>query len=181
LSTFKSDEPINMPMIGEAVRKTAATKAVSVGRAKVELIGACESGLIRARWPGYYRGTSPLIPRQEFSGADIDVEKDVLILANGERKGDVYLDDADFEAWLDHGQAQPGDGAGETQAAGSDQADGGHKTTLVRNASKELWGPAGPPKELSPQQVFKKIGDHLGRGVTISKSHTLRALGLKKI
>jgi hypothetical protein len=87
-------------LIGEAVRKTAAVKRISLGPATSDLIGACEAGIIRARWAGYYLGGAPPIPWHEFSGADIDIEKDVLILKNGDRKGNVYLDEDDFAEWL---------------------------------------------------------------------------------
>lgn len=155
--------------IGQAVRKTAAAKGLSLGAAKIELLKACESGIIRARWSGYHRGGSPLIPRQEFRDADIDIEKHVLILSNGDRKGDVYLDDADIEAWL-AGQtpaqvdSKPENDPAEKQDTQSEATRKRGSPTLDRakQAINELY-PKGPPTqaELSNPLLCKDVVEHL--------------------
>lgn len=65
----------------------------------MDVLVACEEGLITAWWQ-HYLG-SQLVPRHEFSGADVEVESDTLLLANGEqrRKGNVYLDQSEFDDW----------------------------------------------------------------------------------
>jgi hypothetical protein len=87
-------------LIGEAIEKFAIAKGIGRGPAKMAVLAACEQGFITAWWP-HYLG-SRQVPRQEFSGADVEVENNTLLLANGEqrRKGGVYLDQAEFDDWL---------------------------------------------------------------------------------
>jgi hypothetical protein len=64
-----------------------------------------------------------------------------------------------------------------------DGVPGGHKSEAVRKAAAAIWGSAVPPQALPPQQVFWKVAEkaaELYPDLTISKSHALRALGLKK-
>jgi hypothetical protein len=155
-----------------AVRETADLLGISLSAAKLKIIEACHAGLIEARWRGHYSNQSPLIPRHEWSGADIDVPGQVLILGDGERRALVDLNNGDFETWFN---AQRTDKKITTSR--------GPKSELARNAAVAIWGAVVPPRDLPPQQVFKQVADEVGKlhpGVTLGKSQVLRALGLKK-
>jgi hypothetical protein len=159
--------------IADAVEEVAKHLGISIGAAKVKLIEACHAGLIRAYWRGHVSKSSPLIPRHEWVGADIDVRRQLVILASGERMVFVDVDPEDFRAWLNPITA---DGS-------KKKTDGGYKSKLARKAAAAIWGAARPPADLPPQQVFNQVADKVGElnpGVSIAKSHVLRALGLKR-
>lgn len=86
--------------ISGAIDALAKARAVSLGRAKVDIIGACSAGLIQARWRGHYAGLSPVINRQQWSGADVDLDQGIVLRADGTRMALVDLDRSDFDLWL---------------------------------------------------------------------------------
>jgi hypothetical protein len=64
------------------------------------LIEACAQGRIRALWLGYYDPPCPLIPKMDWIGADIDLNNDRVIKANGECMAYVGFSRDDLEGWL---------------------------------------------------------------------------------
>jgi hypothetical protein len=77
----------------------------------------------------------------------------------------------DLLAWLDRPPIAP---------PSRPRANRAPRSKLALEAAAEIWGPHGPP-HLPPQDIFKKVADHVQKhhGVEISKSQVLRALGLK--
>src|SRR5215831_13261410 len=67
------------PTIERIVMKRRCT----VAEAQMALIEACAQGRIRALWLGYYDPPCPLIPKMDWIGADIDLNNDRVIKANG--------------------------------------------------------------------------------------------------
>jgi hypothetical protein len=171
-----------------AVKQTATALGISQARAKAKIIAAGYAKDIEGVWRDYAR-RNQLIARGEWAGADIDVRSDVLILADGTRKALVVLDRKEFEAWLSDELELVQEAQtktlpdGDQAEADSDQAEGsgGHKAALVRNAAREIFG-SSALKNLPPQVVFDKVASYVQKkhGVTVSKTHTLESLGLKK-
>jgi hypothetical protein len=117
------------------------------------------------------------------------VENDVLMLRNGERKGDVYLDEADFEAWLSEQMPQPETPPSDNHPVLSDddQAVERTKPKLARaqKAIVEKW-PNGAPSQmtLSNELLCRDVVDHLKQTVRAanmpSDDTILRAAGRRK-
>ena len=61
------------------------------------------------------------------------------------------------------------------------QTGGGRKSKLANDAAMAIW-PNGPPPNIPPQDVFKRVADRVQKqhGVSVGKSQVLRALRLKK-
>jgi len=82
--------------IADAVDEIAKRLGMVPMEAKAKLIEALSAGLIRAYW----RSDGSLIANHCWRGADIDIERQTVILPNDKRMTFVDLDRDDYEAWF---------------------------------------------------------------------------------
>lgn len=83
-----------------ALERACTSRSGSVAENKMALIQACADGMIATRWRGHYSGGSPSISRQQWAGADIDLEFGRVTLADGNSMLGVEVNSSDLEAWL---------------------------------------------------------------------------------
>jgi hypothetical protein len=84
----------------------------------------------------------------------------------------IQINTADLLDWL----------TGSSTEKPPKQTGAGHKSKLANDAARAIWGAKGPPPNIPPQDVFKRVADRVQQqhGVRIAKSQVLRSLGLKK-
>jgi hypothetical protein len=84
-------------LLRPTIERIAAVQRCTVAEAQLRLIDACASGKIRARWLGYYEQTCPPIPKTDWIGADIDLDSDRIVKADGNRMAYVGFSRDDLE------------------------------------------------------------------------------------
>jgi hypothetical protein len=150
-----------------AVKEAASHLDLTRQLTSIKLIEACGARQVPA-YQHDYAGRFIFIDPDRWKHAAIDFRDEVVVF--GDQRMHVAVDGDVFKEWL---------GAEATANGSTKKTDGGYKSKLARKAATTIWGAAGPPADLPPQQVFKRVADkiaELNPGMSIGKSQVLRAL-----